>query len=420
MSDSVRTFLFLQGPCCGYFSGVARKLKAAGQYVRRINLSACDELYWDLPEADRYRGNVSDWSAYIEAYLDEHEVTDLFCLGENRVYHKAAIEAAKARGIDVVVTDFGYFRPSWITLERNGMSGSSVFPRDPEAIMALAAECPEEEPEGPQYADSFTRLATQQVTGDCAPWLLTPLYPHYETHLLENPAAIYLSTGLRILRANLAARETRQRLESCLNEADSYPYFVFPLQMEGDFQIRAYSPYDSLCDAAGEILESFARHAPKETRLVVKVHPLDPDFVGWESWLESRAGRLGILPRLRFLDGGNLRQLLHHSQGCVTVNSTVGITALEVDRPLKILGQAVYDVPGLVESKPLDEFWADPSPPEPELKAAYLRALKACIQVRGNFFHPAGLELAIEETAARFLQQTVNRPFVHLNGVERT
>ncbi len=412
MSDTPRTFLFLQGPCCGYFSGVARRLKAAGQNVRRINLSACDELYWDLPEAHRYRGTVRDWPAYIEAYLEEHDVTDLFCLGENRVYHKAAIEAAKPRGVDVVVTDFGYFRPSWITLERNGMSGNSVFPREPEAIRALAAECPEMEQEGPHYADSFTRLATQQVTGDCAPWLLRPFFPHYETHLLENPALIYLSTGLRILRANLAARETKQRLDACLDEAKESPYFVFPLQMEGDFQIRAYSPYESLRDAAAEILESFAQHAPKDTRLVVKVHPLDPDFVGWESWIEAQAGRLGVLKRVCFLDGGNLRQLLQHSRGCVTVNSTVGITALEVDRPLKILGQAVYDVPGLVEPKSLDEFWAAPQAPDAELKEAYLRALMACIQVRGNFFHPDGLELAIEETAERLLKGTINRPHV--------
>lgn len=413
MPDSPRTFLFLQGPCCGYFSGVARRLKAAGQNIRRINLSACDELYWDLPGADRYRGEVTNWPAYIEAYLDEHEVTDLFCLGENRVYHKAAIEAAKERGVDVVVTDFGYFRPSWITLERNGMSGNSVFPREPEAIMALAEECPEPNTEGPHYADSFSRLARQQVTGDCAPWLLRPIYPNYETHLLENPALIYISTGLRILRANMSARETKQRLEACLLEAKRYPYFVFPLQMEGDFQIRAYSPYDSLRDAAGEILDSFAHHAPKDTRLVVKVHPLDPDFVGWESWVQSRASRLGIKHRVCFLDGGNLRQLLHHSRGCVTVNSTVGITALEVDRPLKILGQAVYDVPGLVESKPLDAYWSNPEAPERELKEAYLRALMACIQVRGNFFHPTGLDLAIEETAQRFLRGLINRPYVH-------
>lgn len=416
MPDSPRTFLFLQGPCCGYFSGVARRLQAAGQNCRRINLSACDELYWNLPGADRYRGTIRGWSAYIAKYLDRHQVTDLFCLGENRIYHKAAIEAAKARGIDVVVTDFGYFRPSWITLERNGMSGNSLFPREPEAILALAEECPEEEPEGPHYADSFRRLATQQVTGDCAPWLLQPFFPHYQTHLLENPLLVYLSTGLRILRAKMNGRETQKRLEACLAEAKDHPYFVFPLQMEGDFQIRAYSPYDSLRDAAAEILDSFARHAPKETRLIVKVHPLDPDFVGWESWIQARASRLGILPRVCFLDGGNLRQLLQYSQGCVTVNSTVGITALEVDRPLKILGQAVYDVPGLVESKSLDAYWAAPEAPDLKLKTAYLRALKACIQVRGNFFHPDGLELAIAETAERFLHQAVNRPFSHTNG----
>ena len=49
-----------------------------------------------------------------------------------------AIEAAKARGVAVIVTDYGYLRPDWITLERDGMGGNSLFPRDPAEIRRLA------------------------------------------------------------------------------------------------------------------------------------------------------------------------------------------------------------------------------------------------------------------------------------------
>ncbi len=59
-------------------------------------------------------------------------------LGEQRRYHKEAVAVAKTLGVRVTVTDFGYLRPDWITLEQDGMGGNSRFPRDPEVLEVLA------------------------------------------------------------------------------------------------------------------------------------------------------------------------------------------------------------------------------------------------------------------------------------------
>ncbi|MDJ0932160.1 hypothetical protein [Breoghania sp.] len=40
-------------------------------------------------------------------------------------------------GINVSAVEFGYLRPDWITLERNGMSAYSHFPNDPDVIRDL-------------------------------------------------------------------------------------------------------------------------------------------------------------------------------------------------------------------------------------------------------------------------------------------
>ena len=66
----------------------------------------------------------ADWYDYIEKFYDEKEVTDIVLVGEQRKYHKEAIEAAGKRGIRVIVTDFGYLRPDWIALEQDGMHGT--------------------------------------------------------------------------------------------------------------------------------------------------------------------------------------------------------------------------------------------------------------------------------------------------------
>jgi capsular polysaccharide export protein len=68
--------------------------------------------------------------------------TDIVLLGEQRVYHRAAIATARPLGIAVTVTDFGYIRPDWVIVERNGMNAESEFPRDAAAILALAQGLP--------------------------------------------------------------------------------------------------------------------------------------------------------------------------------------------------------------------------------------------------------------------------------------
>jgi capsule polysaccharide modification protein KpsS len=79
-------------------------------------------------------------------------------------------------------------------------------------------------------------------------------------------------------------------------------------------------------------------------------------------------------------------------------------------KPVKTLGQAVYNVPGLVFQGPLDEFWRNAEAPIAELRRAYIKALSACIQVKGGFFSESGLSAAVEEAALRLDKDLVNHP----------
>src|SRR5438094_8474896 len=132
-----RSFLFLQGPISDFFDRLGRTLIARGHRVHRVNLHFGDRLFWHLP-ATNFRGRFDDWRAFIGEMLQRHGVTDLVLHGDRRPYHIVAAEEARARGIAVIATDLGYVRPDWITLERDGMSTYSRFPRDPEAIRTLA------------------------------------------------------------------------------------------------------------------------------------------------------------------------------------------------------------------------------------------------------------------------------------------
>ncbi|HQT73202.1 MAG TPA: capsular biosynthesis protein [Acidiphilium sp.] len=326
-------------------------------------------------------------------------------LGEQRYNHREAVEAAKARGIAVTVTDFGYLRPDWITFERDGMSGASRFPRDPEAIRRLAKGLPEPDWTS-QYADSGVGMACGDLLHNFANVLLGWLYPFYRRSDRRPHTLLYTASCAVRLYANRRLREAAELFVKDISTSGAQ-YYVFPLQLNFDFQIIAYSDFDGVGDAIRMVLASFARHAPEDAQLVLKEHPWDPALVQWQTLMSEITATLGIAGRVHYLRGGNLDDLIRGASGVVTVNSTSGIRALQLGRPLKVLGQAVFDIPGISFQGTLDAFWSDGTIPDAELVRDFLLALSHTVQIRGTFFGKAGLTAAVNSAAWRLVNNRV-------------
>lgn len=392
-------FLFLQGLPSAFFSRIARQLSALGCGVTGINLCVGDQLFWRGPNTVNYRGRLSDWPEFIAGFLDNNKITDIVLLGEQRSYHKHAIEAAKARNIRVTVTDFGYLRPDWITLERDGMNGNSRFPKDPEEILMLARDAPKADL-SKRYTDSFWIMAVGDMLYHFGNYFIGWLFPHYRRpYKRDHPILHYLSIGRRLLFSRSGHRHATQRLSEL--KAGNARYFVFPLQLENDFQIVAYSPFDSLEDAIRLVIKSFAGNADADTRLLVKVHPLDPGLKNWKKFIYSLANELGIGARLDYFDGGNLDEIISGSEGMISVNSTAGIRALQLGSPVMTLGDAIYDVSGLTYQGQLDSYWTEAKRPDAAFVDAFVNAITCSIQIRGVFYSEPGLSAAVSEAVDR-------------------
>ncbi|WEX77937.1 capsule biosynthesis protein [Sinorhizobium numidicum] len=402
-----RTFLFLQGPSSPIFTKIAARLEAWGHACLRINLNAGDQIFWRRPSAHNYRGSISDWPAYVDAFIRRHAVSDLVLLGEERPYHQAALAAARRLGISVFVVEMGYLRPDWLTLERGGMSSNSHFPTDPEQILQAAAAVPEPDWQR-RYAQTFLAEAAYDLLYNLPNVFLWFLFPGYRRHGIFHPLAEYAGWVTRLATAKRQQRVAEDAIRALLSKGCSY--FVYPLQLETDYQLRAHSPFNSQKEAIRDILVSFTRHAPPASRLAVKVHPLDNNLVPWRRIISTDAATLGISDRVVYLDGGNLDLLAAGSAGIVTVNSTAGLHALKQGRPVKVLGEAVFDIPGLADQQPLETFWTGPQPPDPALSAAMFRLMANSIQVRGNFYSSAGTEAGAEAIAERLHRNSVNEP----------
>lgn len=401
-------FLFLQGLPSPFFSRVAQGLSALGCRVSGINLCVGDQLYWRGQNTVNYRGHGTDWPNFVADFLDNNGITDIVLLGEQRSYHKHAIEAAQARNIRVTVTDFGYLRPDWITFERDGMGGNSKFPRDPETILKLAAEVPKADLDR-RYSDSFWTMAIGDMLYHLGNFCFWWLFPHYRRpYKRDHPLLHYPSIGRRLLFAKAGHSHAAQRLSELV--AEKTRYFVFPLQLENDFQIVAYSPFDSLEEAIRLVIKSFSANTKTNTRLLIKVHPLEPGVKNWKKLIFRWARELGVGGRIDYFDGGNLDEIISGSEGMITVNSTAGIRALQLGSPVMTLGDAIYDVAGLTYQGQLDEYWKEAKRPDMELVDAFINVLAGTIMIRGVFYNEPGLGAAVNQAVDRLYRGKVGFP----------
>lgn len=402
-----RSFLFLQGPLSPLYGRLADELERHGHAITRINFCFGDWLHWRRPGAIQFRGRPGDWRDFVARIIRERKITDVVLHGDQRPYHKTAAEVARFYDARIIVTELGHIRPDWMTLEVDGSGASSHFPDDAETIQRLAAACPEPDLKK-QYPAHFIHVAVPDVVYNLSSTLLWFLYPHYQRHTIYWPPLEYAAWIARLLTA--ARRDGEAKAKSEDLKRGGHPVFVMPLQLEGDFQIRVHSPFKGQAAALTRVIGSFSRHAPRASHLLVKTHPLDNGLEGWPAIIRRIAREHGVDGRVHMLDGGALADLWPAVNGLVTINSSAGLEAIMAGVPVKTLGPAIYDVAGLTHQDDLDVFWSAPTPPDPALARAFVRALTGTVQVRGTLYSRTGLEAAVDNMARRILDQDFLTP----------
>jgi capsule polysaccharide modification protein KpsS len=361
----------------------AEDLEREGIAVTKVNFHAGDVLFFPRKDAIAYRGTFEEWPRFVRELIEERGIDAVFLFGDCRPLHRDAIREAEALGARVWAFEEGYLRPDWITLEEHGVNGHSRMPRDPAFYRSL--ELPEPEPPVP-VGPSFGLSAWYSTLNALAFTHLSHGFRHYVHH--RNLNAWY-QTGSWVrgyFRKRLFAIREREWIDRLAGPL-SKKFFFVPLQVHCDFQIK-HSPYAAIEDFVVDVVRSFEEHAPRELSIVFKHHPMDRPYRDYTSFFADLAERHGLRERLVYVHDLDLPTLLAHSLGTVTINSTVGLASIQSGTPAKVMGTAVYDMPGLTFQGSLEEFWRDQGAIDRDLCETFRRYLLATNQVNGNFYKP--------------------------------
>jgi capsular polysaccharide export protein len=374
-------------------------LRAEGVRCSRIILNAGDVMDWGLSHATVYRGRESAWPTWLASYLIQEGVTDLIVYGDSNPYCVAAMDRARRAGVKIHVLEQGYFRPNWVTLERDGVNGSSSLPLDPEFFLQMGKLL-----RATPYVE-VGRIARAGVVRIFAyhvwAYLGSVAFPNFHFAYQHSPLRQAGGHVRRYLLQHLEAKRAQATLSRLA--AIKAPTFLALLQRPGDSQLVKHSSLKSVANFINVVLSSFARHAPQDARLVFKCHPLDPGLEDHRAAIGRAAKALGVAERVFYLDGGHLPSLVQAAAGVISVNSTAGLTGLELGRPTIALGSAVYDIRGLTHQGGLKTFWRAPEAPKPELFEAYCRVVMANTQINGAYSTAHGIDLALPEMVCRLL-----------------
>ncbi|MFZ2450013.1 MAG: capsular biosynthesis protein [Methylovulum miyakonense] len=394
-----RSFLFLQGPCSPLFAKLGDYLRSQGHSVHKINFTGGDLAYWTPRKATLFRNELDHLPDVLESVRLKYSITDQILFGDCRPIHLAAKQYAKKHGIRTHVFEEGYFRPYWMTLEREGVNGYSMLPKDPDWFRHVARHVPA--PHDTQtFHAPFRVRATHDVVYHISGLSNPFLFRHYKGHAPDPVPLEYAGYINRYVRHHLTKKQDNENIQHLLRK--KIPYYLCPLQLNSDSQIQVHSTFTNMVEVIDLVTRSFAQHAPTHSWLVIKTHPLDAGLLNYGKIIEKQAEKLGITGRILFLQSGHLNTLVAHARGLVTVNSTAGGLALELDCPTVTLNNPIYNLPGLTFQGGLDAFWTNNEKPDQELFRCFRNTVIYTTQVNGSLYCKQGIDLAVKN-AYRFL-----------------
>ncbi|MET4696586.1 capsule biosynthesis protein [Endozoicomonas lisbonensis] len=374
--------LFLQGPLGPFFRELAGAFTRAGYYTHKINFNGGDRFYAGADSVVDYQGKPNDWPAFLQEYLLEHSIDAVFLLGDCRYYHRTAKPVCDQLGVAFMVFEEGYLRPNTITLEPHGVNALSRLDLSPQRLQQTTVKSVKTPV---KIGNTMLRRTVYASLYYWAAQLSRRQFPHYIHHRASNP----VKEGycwLRGFARKWLVRPSDYLIKRQLTKTYSQRFFLVPLQVHDDSQKTYHSNFSSVESFISETIESFKSYAKPDQVLCFKHHPMDRGYTHYGRFIREKVRHTGLQDRVIYCHDVSLPELYRHTAGVVTVNSTVGVSAMLHGVPVKVTGRAMYDIQRLTHQGSLASFWRAPQPVDRSLFAKFHSLLFEQTQVNGSFF----------------------------------
>ena len=382
--------LLLQGPISEFFLQLGKWLKKYQKTVYKINFNGGDEHYYpeSVGNTFAFTDKMENFNQFLSDFIEKYSIDSIICFGDTRQMHKIAKQVSLEKNLHFWAMEEGYFRPHFITIEKDGCNHYSHIPLQAEFFQAAFEHLKNKTFENPKgVRPAFLK---GRVKGFFYLWHLTKnrsKYPHYQHHRNYRAwQSVYLTLKGE-MRLLFKYRIKDKLLMKKIIHNQIRNFYILPLQLCDDAQISVHSDFNSVEEFLLYVLQSFANYAPPDLNLMVKHHP-------WDIYLSDYTKQINDFiqknphckGRIFYIHEMKMPVLLRKGRAMVVLNSTSGVSALLHHLPVKVLGRANYNIAGLTDQNSLENFWHNPQKPDAELFNAFRQYHLNVTQVVGSFY----------------------------------
>jgi capsular polysaccharide export protein len=377
-----KKFLFLQGPMGPFFNNLARFLESYERETLNVVFNGGDQFYCRKRHSVSYQKTSSEFPGWLSEIQLKFNFDSILCFGDCRPLHQAAKVWAQNNSVRFLVFEEGYLRPHFITLEEEGVNANSPLSRDADFYHSL--------PEPSTLI--FNNLASSTIKRmSHAVWYCLMCWYHrhdYKSYQHHKSISIMPETvcWMRSFWRKPVNRLKQVSIAQKIKKELSGNYYLAVLQVYNDSQVHYHSDYKDIENYIGSVIHSFYQSAPQGSHLLFKHHPMDRGHRDYAELIEFLSHEAGISGRVLYVHDLPIDDLLFHSRAVVTINSTVGISALIKSKPLKVLGRALYDIAGMTFQEDLRCFWQADFQPNEILVSRFIHYLRENTQLNMGFY----------------------------------
>ena len=395
LTQTAHRILLLQGPIGGFFRDFSTWLSQThNKQVFKINFNCGDETYYPnhLLNTFAYRDTLEAFDSYLTAFIKQHDIQAIVCFGDTRPYHIIAKHIAEQYKLTFWVFEEGYFRPHLVTLEQYGVNALSRLPCQATFFLDALPHLTQQHYHPPSTVPSgFWVNALPAMNYYFQARKDQQDYPHYVHH---RAYSVHFYT--KNWACSLLKRAVHWPYEKWFNhkirQGALGRFYIVPLQVTTDSQVRIHSDFSSVRSFLLQTMASFALYAPKDSKLIIKHHPMDRGFISYRKYIFAFIKKHPECKgRIFYVYDVSLPELLRKGSGMVTINSTSGLSALLHNMPVIALGRAHYNFAGLTFQGRLRDFWRKGTPPNPKVFHAFRQYHMNVTQINGHFYSTVNL-----------------------------
>ncbi|MBR3481840.1 MAG: capsule polysaccharide modification protein [Neisseriaceae bacterium] len=387
--DTSQNILLLQGPMSGFFLQFSKWLSKYRKTVYKINFNGGDEYYYpeSNPNTFAFTDRMDNFGNFLSDFIEKNNIDSIVCFGDTRPMHKMAKQVSLEKNLHFWAMEEGYFRPFFITIEKDGCNYFSPIPLNAAFFQAAFDNLKEKEYQLPK--GYFKPFWGGRLKGLFYTWYGNQkrskylYYRHHRDYKMLETIRPWLTGFLRRLKYRGKDKSLMRKIIH--NKISNF--YILPLQLFDDAQISVHSDFASVEDFLLQMLQSFANYAPPDLNLMVKHHPFDIYFKDYTKQINDFIKKNPHCKgRVFYIHDMPMPVLLRKGRAMVVLNSTSGVSALVHHLPVKAMGRANYNIAGLTDQNSLADFWKNPKKPDAELFNAFRQYHMNVTQVVGNFY----------------------------------